>query len=303
MSQITIVRNIDFNAGDAVQHHCANLDEAVAFFKSSQYEAATFAPSQSQLYLKNRVGYHTVVQPNIECISMIKGEVNPQHQSGSGQTILIRNMDFNGADTVQHHSGSLDDAVAFFNSSGYPCATYAPSQAQLYLKNLAGFHTVTQGFECISMIRGESYHLPQPENEHQTYFALRSVSSGYYLDGRNPGMADPLMTNRNPEGDAYLQWSLDTVGGAYAIRSRSSGHLLDGRDHGTTQLLITNRNPVGDHYLQWQFERVENGYVAIKSVSSGGYLDGRGGQAEPLVTYRDPHNDTYLQWTVIPMIH
>jgi len=84
------------------------------------------------------------------------------------------------------------------------------------------------------------------------YFALKSVSSGRFLDGRNPEHQDPLMTDRPYEGDAYLHWSLVAVDdGYFSIKSRSGGRYLDGRNQSYQDPLLTNRNPQGDQFLQW----------------------------------------------------
>ena len=85
-------------------------------------------------------------------------------------------------------------------------------------------------------------------------YAIRSVSSHLYLDGRGPSDSDPLMTNRQPIGDNYLQWTFESTGdNKYAIKSVSSGRYLDGRG-GESNPLVTARNPQGDNYLQWVLE-------------------------------------------------
>eukprot|EP00727_Mastigamoeba_balamuthi_P008943 m51a1_g4671 hypothetical protein (140) ;mRNA; r:118878-119297 len=136
-------------------------------------------------------------------------------------------------------------------------------------------------------------------------YAIQSRSSGGYLDGRNPGMSQPLITYRPPQNDAYLQWHLVAVGTAhFAIQSVSSGGCLDGRNPGMSELLVTYRPPIEeDHYLHWSLVPVaDSGAVAIVSRSSGGFLDGRNpGMADPLITYRPPRDDQYLHWVIIPL--
>jgi len=47
-------------------------------------------------------------------------------------------------------------------------------------------------------------------------YAIKSVSSSNYLDGRNPehiGGDMLFLTNRQPEGDKYLQWQIVAVDG------------------------------------------------------------------------------------------
>ena len=92
---------------------------------------------------------------------------------------------------------------------------------------------------------------------------IRSVSSGNYLDGRNPEHTgiQVMLTNakgRNPATIKYLQWKLIQFGDTFAIRSVSSGNYLDGRnpEHTGVQLGLTNRNPKGDKYLQWRINTV-----------------------------------------------
>ena len=128
--------------------------------------------------------------------------------------------------------------------------------------------------------------------------AIRSVSSRYYLDGRG-GETNPLMTNRDPRGDVYLNWNIERLpNGNYVIKSVSSGKYLNGKilqlDH------VHNHHHLSSHdHLQWQFIKVnDRDQYAIKSVSSGMYLDGRDGNPDPLLTSRNPHGDAYLNWTL-----
>ena len=86
-----------------------------------------------------------------------------------------------------------------------------------------------------------------------TIIAIKSVSSGLYLDGRR-GESNPLMTKRPPRGDVYLNWTLEDLGNnIYAIRSVSSHLYLDGRNASDSDPLMTNRQPIGDNYLQWTY--------------------------------------------------
>eukprot|EP01083_Nonionella_stella_P318957 1168217_1 len=132
-----------------------------------------------------------------------------------------------------------------------------------------------------------------------TVYAIKSISSGYYLDGRG-GQKEPLMTNRNPKGDKYLNWIIIKTNIGYALKSVSSGYFLDGRG-GHKDPLMTNRDPTNDKYLNWTFEETNGDHIAIKSVSSSYYLDGRAGQSDPLMTNRVPMKDKFLQWTFVAM--
>jgi hypothetical protein len=102
----------------------------------------------------------------------------------------------------------------------------------------------------------------------QAVLAIQSVSSGNFLDGRNPGMHDPCLSpgaGRNPATDRYFQWRLvPTSGGHFAIKSISSGGCLDGRNPHMTELLLSDRDPTNDHFLQWDFGLVEGSSQCLK---------------------------------------
>ncbi|XP_065656069.1 uncharacterized protein LOC136081809 [Hydra vulgaris] len=130
--------------------------------------------------------------------------------------------------------------------------------------------------------------------------AIRSVSSKYYLDGRG-GEANPLMTNRDPRGDAYLNWNIERLpNGNHVIRSVSSGKYLNGKSLQLDYVGHHDHHHLGNHeHLQWQFIKVnDRDQYAIRSISSGSYLDGRDGQPDPLLSSRNPHGDVYLSWTL-----
>ena len=140
--------------------------------------------------------------------------------------------------------------------------------------------------------------------------AILSVSSGGYLDGRNPehcGGPNLFLTYRNPVGDRYLQWKIvPLANGHYAILSLSSGGYLDGRnpEHcDGPNIFLTRRAPENDRYLQWDIIDMHNGHFAILSLSSGGYIDGRNpehcGGPNVFITRRNPQGDNYLQWNIV----
>lgn len=94
-------------------------------------------------------------------------------------------------------------------------------------------------------------------------FAIKSVSSGNYLDGRSYSTAPPGprgngigLTNRNPHGDNYLQWEIILYDRGIALKSVSSHHFLDGRAAGATGpvVYLTSRDPKLDAqpYLLWE---------------------------------------------------
>ena len=139
-------------------------------------------------------------------------------------------------------------------------------------------------------------------------YALRSVSSGQYLDGRDPGMSEPLLSNgtRDPHTDKYLQFTISSVGcSLHSIRSVSSGQFLDGRDKGMSDPLLNGtQNATTNKYLQWRITPAGHHHFSIRSHSSEQYLDGRdAGLENPLLSSgsRDPKTDPYLQWILVPL--
>jgi len=130
-------------------------------------------------------------------------------------------------------------------------------------------------------------------------YALKSRSSGRYLDGRGDE-SEAILTNRNPVGDNYLSWFVvPTDGSLYALRSKSSNRYLDGRDN-QSEAILTNRNPICDPYLQWTINETPDSYYSLKSQSSHRYLDGRGDETQAILTNRNPVGDAYLNWSFIP---
>merc|ERR550539_345381 len=101
--------------------------------------------------------------------------------------------------------------------------------------------------------------------EEGVVYAIKSVSSGKYLDGRG-GHHNPLITARNPQGDKYLNWKFKRTNLGWAIHSVSSGKYLDGRGG--------ESDPMNDKYLNWRFEATNGGNIAIRSISSNRCLDG-----------------------------
>jgi hypothetical protein len=135
-------------------------------------------------------------------------------------------------------------------------------------------------------------------------YAICSYSSRHFLDGRSPDLEQVHLTNRNPKGDVYLNWTFEEVDGNFAIKSVSSQKYLDGRTSKQANtdgvVFVTNRNPKGDTYLQWKLEPVDGEKFAIKSVSSGLYLNGRNSQYvgnKIWLSNGNPHNDGHFQWT------
>merc|ERR1711933_319317 len=103
----------------------------------------------------------------------------------------------------------------------------------------------------------EYIRISNVELQYGVVYAIKSVSSGFYLDGRNQNYNNPVLTNRNPEGDKYLHWTIvpTNVENQFALKSVSSGFYLDGRNEYLNNPLITNRDTADDYYLQWTFEK------------------------------------------------
>ena len=60
--------------------------------------------------------------------------------------------------------------------------------------------------------------------------AIQGRVSKRYLDGRDVSGRNVLMTNRNPYGDHYLNWTIRHLSnGIYVVQSVSSKCFLDGR--------------------------------------------------------------------------
>jgi len=133
-------------------------------------------------------------------------------------------------------------------------------------------------------------------------FAIKSRSSGFFLDGRG-GQSNPLLTNSDPKGNKSLQWYvIPTSDGYFALQSVSSGNYLDGRTSNCQDPLLTNSPPEGNAHLNWLVITSDYGYVALKSRSSALFLDGRNANyTNPLLSNRPDHNDQFLQWSIIPL--
>jgi hypothetical protein len=65
-----------------------------------------------------------------------------------------------------------------------------------------------------------------------------------------------LVTDRQPQGDIYLNWEIGHADGFITFKCKSNGHYLDGRATDGHVAFSTGRNPVGDNYLQWTLEYV-----------------------------------------------
>jgi len=131
-------------------------------------------------------------------------------------------------------------------------------------------------------------------------YAIKSVSSGAYYNGRDPKNTRPILTNSDdPRGNKYLHWTIEQTNIGYAIKSVSSNRYLDGRTPECCNLpLMRTRDPSDDPLLNWVFSETNGGFVAVQSISSNKFLDGRPNQYYPLLrsSSGDPLDDEYLEW-------
>eukprot|EP01083_Nonionella_stella_P097884 275188_1 len=139
-------------------------------------------------------------------------------------------------------------------------------------------------------------------------YAIKSISSGNYLDGR-AGERNPTLGYKNlfTTSNRYIQWNVINLGSdQYALQSISSGNYLDGRAGERDPALgYKNAFTTRNRYIQWTFVQTDGGdcNVAIKSTSSGNYLDGRGGELNPTLGYKNSFttSNIYIQWVFIPI--
>ena len=81
-------------------------------------------------------------------------------------------------------------------------------------------------------------------------YAIENIFASGYFDGRNPEHHDPLITNRNPVGDIYLQWSLEKCGeNEIAFKSKSGRRYIDCQNSALP--LLKNGNPSNDPYMRF----------------------------------------------------
>eukprot|EP01091_Cochliopodium_minus_P004186 TRINITY_DN14085_c0_g1_i1.p1 TRINITY_DN14085_c0_g1~~TRINITY_DN14085_c0_g1_i1.p1 ORF type:complete len:211 (-),score=33.57 TRINITY_DN14085_c0_g1_i1:262-852(-) len=105
------------------------------------------------------------------------------------------------------------------------------------------------------------------ETRDQHYSMYNEKSNGY-CDGRNPHSDDPLITNRNPYEDIYLQWEFIKISEEiYAIQSVSGKKFLDGTSQ--DRPLLKDGDPFTERFLQWRFLKangssVDNSNAIIK---------------------------------------
>jgi len=135
-------------------------------------------------------------------------------------------------------------------------------------------------------------------------YAVKSVSSGKYLDGRNPEHKNPLLQERTPVGDKFLHWTVEFMDGHMALRSVSSGRYLDGRGgQKEPELTIRNRAHIAEKtyskFLKWKIYPVGDGTFGLRSISSGRHLDGRNGKKNPLMMNGSPAFDKRFQWEFV----
>ena len=149
---------------------------------------------------------------------------------------------------------------------------------------------------------------PVLREDKTTFCAIRSLSSGGYLDGRETGEKEALVSSAewgDPRIHSYYQWQITEMvpSEVWSIKSVSSTCYLDGRHEGGHAAFITLEKPgTYGRFLQWRLEELVPSKVwAIKSLSSDCYLDGRHATGEPVcVTGQNPTTyGKFLQWEII----
>eukprot|EP01084_Bolivina_argentea_P160914 280169_1 len=145
-------------------------------------------------------------------------------------------------------------------------------------------------------------------------YAIYSVSSGQYLDGRSTSYDNPLLGYKDQDpnniGWTFVDWNVIQLNnGYYALKSVSSGKYLDGRNPNYDNPLLSNQDQDPNYIqsvLDWSFVPT-NGprcACAILSVSSSKYLDGRSASYNnPLLGYRNAFTTTnpFIQWQFVPL--
>ena len=146
-----------------------------------------------------------------------------------------------------------------------------------------------------------------------TVYAIKSVSSGYYLDGRGvwPDEA-PCLTNRYPLNVKCLNWTIVKTNNGVALKSVSSNQFLQSSDRSVS---MNKTNPTNAKDLQWKFIDCDKHTIAIRSVENNRFLEVWQGKIQhslserdptdnkylPSLSERDPTYDKYLQWRFIKM--
>jgi len=98
-------------------------------------------------------------------------------------------------------------------------------------------------------------------------YAIKSASTGNYIDGRSADYEYPLLSDRDPSNDPFLNWQFfQTQHGYIAIKSISSNKFLDARPG------LTDSDPLDiyDPNLQWKLIKHigwEDGTVCVDGMS------------------------------------
>jgi len=127
----------------------------------------------------------------------------------------------------------------------------------------------------------------------RSVYAIKSCSNNYFLDGTRDVGSRVLLSNRSPDNDTALNWTIEEQGGdIVAIKNVATGGYIDGRNT-EPDPCITIRSI--DNYLKFTIENVGGGKFALKSVSSSRYLET--GATQATMVSRDAKADLTLQWT------
>ncbi len=61
------------------------------------------------------------------------------------------------------------------------------------------------------------------------FVAIKSISNGGYLDGRDDKTSECIVSHRPPNGDQYLMWKIEESEGFVTFKCKSNNRYLDGR--------------------------------------------------------------------------
>lgn len=88
----------------------------------------------------------------------------------------------------------------------------------------------------------------------ESYFSLKNVSSGLFLNGADYFGGEAHVTSGNSNEEIDLQWEIipTDIEGFFAFRSAATLGYLDGRNPDCFEVLTSNRELIGDHYFYWQ---------------------------------------------------
>ena len=127
-----------------------------------------------------------------------------------------------------------------------------------------------------------------PSDSRFHIYALMSVSSGRFLDGRGQEEEAFMTARALSPNDEYLQWTVELVNdGEFALHSVSSKKYLVGDDTtGNSTALMSERSTLADvSSILWLADPMEDGSIGLRARRTGCYLDGSNKDAPALRAY------------------